>query len=282
MNRLVIATGTVAMLLLVACGSSAAGASASASSSGSSSGAGGPGGLGRNGAAGELVQINGTALILNTTAGDVAVQFTSTTPVTKTSTGTVADIVTGACVAITGTKDATGAITANNVRLSDAINGACPAGRGPGGGGPGGGVGDGTGTGSRSGTSTGNGSGSGGGARPTPPANLASARGLVTAVTGTSVTVQDTTGAPVTVTVPTTVQVSRSSTAQPSDLAVGDCVAAIGTKDTSGTVTARSLSVVPAGPSGCFTGGGGRGFGGFGGGRGGGGGGSASATGTAG
>jgi hypothetical protein len=50
-------------------------------------------------------------------------------------------------------------------------------------------------------------------------------------------------------------------------------VAAIGQKDSSGVVAARSLSIVPAGPTGCFTGGRAGGFGGgFPGGGGGGGG----------
>jgi hypothetical protein len=102
----------------------------------------------------------------------------------------------------------------------------------------------------------------------------------VTTVNGTAVTVQPTTGAAQTVTVPTTVTVAESSAASASNLSVGDCIQATGPKDAAGKVTATSLSIVPAGPSGCFTGG--RGFGGgggFGRGAGGGGGGGGQANG---
>jgi len=76
--------------------------------------------------------------------------------------------------------------------------------------------------------------------------------------------VQPPTGAARTVIVATTVRVSRSSLASASDLALHQCLSATGTRDGSGKVTARAISIVPAGPTGCFTGGGG-GFGGFGG-----------------
>jgi hypothetical protein len=112
--------------------------------------------------------------------------------------------------------------------------------------------------------------------RRTPPPGQplpAFATGKVTAVDGTSVTLQPATGAAQTITVPTTVTVAESNVASASALAVGDCIQATGPKDSSGTVDATALSIVPAGPSGCFTGG--RGFGGFGGGRGFGGGGAA-------
>jgi hypothetical protein len=245
MNRIVMSAGAVAMLVLAACGSSNAAGTASSSGSSSASSQNGRG-PGRNGASGELVKISGTTLILNAQSGDVTVVYNGSTRIQKTSTGTVADIVAGTCIVATGQKDASGAVTASVVRLSPKVNGSCALG----------------------------GPGAGGGARPTPrgtpranPANTGFATGEVTAVSGTSVTVLDATGGSRPVTVPTTVRVSKSSPASASDLGVGDCVLATGPKDSSGTVTARTLSIVPAGPSGCFTGGGGRGFGGgFGGG----------------
>ncbi|HEV3122973.1 MAG TPA: hypothetical protein VG266_00160 [Candidatus Dormibacteraeota bacterium] len=261
MNRLLIATGAVTMLVVVACGSS----SAAGVSTSTSSGASGGGAAGRNGTAGELVQINGNTLILNTQSGDVTVQTTSATTVQKTSTGSVADIVVGTCIGATGSKDASGAVTANSVRLSEKVGGTCNGGAF--GGAPGGG-----------GGGRGNGGADtrtppAGAAQPTPPANFASLRGEVSAVSGTSVSVLSSTGVATTITVPTTVAVTRSATASLSDLSTGQCVLATGSKDSSGVVAARSLSIVPAGPSGCFTGRGGfrRGGGGAGGGAGGGG-----------
>jgi hypothetical protein len=255
---LITAGGTAVVLALAACGgSTAAGSTSSSSSTTTRAGGGnGPGGAARRGAAGELARINGTSLILNTTAGDVTVDYTNTTTITQTKTGVLADVVPGSCVVITGQKDATGTLVASSVRLSQPVSGACTAAfgnRGP---------------------------GAGNGTRPTPsgtpratpapgqPVPSFSA-GRVTAVNGTAVTVQPATGAAETVTVPTTVTVAESSAASATDLSVGDCIQATGPKDAAGKVAATSLSIVPAGPSGCFTGG--RGFGGgggFGGGRG--------------
>lgn len=257
MKRLItIAGATAAVLVLAACGSSAAGSTSSSSTTSSSNAAGGrgPGGLARRGAAGTLAQINGTSLILTDTTGtDVSVDYTNTTTITQTKTGVLADIVPGSCVVATGTKDASGTLVASSVRLSQPVNGACTAGLGnrP----PGAGAGNRT----PSGTPR---------ATPAPGQPIPSfSAGKVTTVTGTAVTLQPTTGAAQTITVPTTVTVAESSTASPTDLSVGDCIQATGPKDSSGKVAATSLSIVPAGPSGCFTGG----RGGFGGGFGGGG-----------
>lgn len=256
MNRLIAATGAVAALAVAACGST--GSAAGNSSSSSTSGAGGNGQgaarQGRNGAAGELVQINGATLVLNTTNGDVTVKIGGSTPVTQTHTGTVADIVVGSCIVATGKKDSSGTVTASAVRVSPAVNGACT---GPGLGAFGG--------------QPRNGATPRADASPnpsrTPNPNAGMVRGLVTLVSGTTVTVHDPRGGSGSVTVPTTVRVTTSSTGSTADLALGQCVLAVGSKDSAGVVSATGLSIVPAGPSGCFTGGNGRGLGGgFGGG----------------
>ena len=255
MKRLVItASGATMLLALAACGSgSAAGSSGSSASSNASGSANGRGFL-RNGAAGELVQINGMTLILNTQSGDVTVVYSDTTQILKTSTGTVADVVPGKCIVASGQKDATGAVTASTVRLIDKVNGSCSLGNGP----------------NPNGTPNPNRS-----LNPnfTPNPNLALIAGEVAGVNGTAVTVTDRTGASHTMTVPTTVRVSKTSAASASDLSVGNCILANGSKDQAGKVTARTLAIQPAGPSGCFTGGFGSGLGrGFRGGAGGGGG----------
>jgi hypothetical protein len=203
----------------------------------------------RPGAAGELVQINGTTLILSGNSGDVTVVYSTSTVITRQSTGTYADIAAGRCALLTGQKDSTGTLTANAVTLVNASGGTCDF--------------------------------QTGGAftfvqrspRPgfTPPpgaAQLSLIRGLVTGVSGTQVTVQDSSGASQEASVPTTVRVNLISSATPSDLALHECIRAAGS-NAAGAVTATSLTIVPAGPSGCFSGG--RGF--FGGGGGGGGGG---------
>jgi hypothetical protein len=57
---------------------------------------------------------------------------------------------------------------------------------------------------------------------------------------------------------------------QPTALQTGECVTAVGPKDTAGVVAASSITISPAGANGCTEGFGGGGFGGGGGGFGGG------------
>lgn len=239
------------VLAVAACGSAAAGTTSPKASPS-------PSGRGArfNGAAGQLVQINGQTLILSNANGDTTVSYTSSTPITQSSTGSFADIATGVCISATGQKDSSGHVTAAQVTVRNSSSGSCAA------------------NGIFGGPNAPGGPGSGATRTPnpnrTPPpqaANLGRANGLVTAVDGTTVTVQDQSGGTTTVTVPTTVRVSRINVVEASALQTGDCVAATGQKSASGVVQAGSLTIVPAGPSGCFTGGaGGRGgFGGFGG-----------------
>jgi hypothetical protein len=181
----------------------------------------------------------------------VTVDFTSSTPISVTGTGSAADITVGSCITATGGEDSTGTMTATRVTVSPAVGGSCPApsftGANPGG----------LPSGRPDFTFR---------PRSTPGgfADFASVRGLVTAVSGSVVTVQETSGSTPSLTVPATAQVSTTTTGSTSDLVAGACVAAIGTEDSSGTLDARSLLIEPSGPSGCFTGG--FGFGGFGGG----------------
>lgn len=262
MNRLVLPLlAGAGALALAACGSAAAGTTTPKPGASPT-----PrnGARAFNGAFGQLVQIKGQTLIVSNAQGDTTVTYTSSTPITQTSTATFADIATGECLTATGTKDAGGAVTASNVTVRNAVNGSCSAAAIFGPGGPGG-AGNGGATRTPNPNRTPNPSFS-------PPANLGRASGLVTAVNGTSVTVQDTTSTGTTtstITVPTTVRVSRIDTVDTSALQTGECLTAAGQKDSSGTVQARALTIVPAGPNGCTAGGGGF----FGGGRFGGGGG---------
>jgi hypothetical protein len=262
MNRAPLGAGGLACLAMVACGSAAASVGSTPSASPST---GGRAGFARNAAFGQLVQINGSTLILSGTAGDSTVTYAATTTITQTSTGTLANITPGICIAATGTKNAAGMMTASTVLLSAPAKGSC--------------------------ATTGFGAGAGGsfsprpGATPrpsfSPPAGIAgltAARGQVKAVTGTSVTLTATNGITTTINVPTTVKVTTSTVIQAAALQTGECVTALGPKNSSGTVAARSLTITPAGANGCtagFGGGFGRG-GGFGGGFGGGGGGGSS------
>lgn len=245
MNRVVLSLlAGAGGLAVAACGSAAAGTSTPKTSPSLSQGRNAL----RNLAAGQLVQIKGQTLILSNANGDTTVAYTSSTPITQTSTSTVSDIATGVCMSATGQKDSSGQITAAQVTVRNAVNGSCTNAAF---GGPGGAPGAGGPTRTPSPNRT----------PPPQAANLGRASGLVTAVNGTAVTLQEQNGTNVTVTVPTTVRVSKANTVDSSALQTGECVAAAGQKNSSGVVQARSLTIVPAGPSGCFSGGA-RGFGG--------------------
>lgn len=258
MNRAILgAAGVIASLGVVACGSATSGSGSTASPSPSG---GARRGLAGNIAFGQLVQITGPTLILSSTNGDSTVTYAATTTITQTATGTVADITAGSCITATGTKDATGTITAASVTLSAPTKGSC--------------------------TASGFGGGGGGGTfspRPSfsPPAAAAgfnAARGQVKTVSGTSVTLTQSSGTMTTITIPTTVRVTMSTIVTSTALQTGQCLTAIGTKASSGAVAARVLTISPAGANGCTAGfGGGFGRGGFGGGGFGGGGGSSGA-----
>jgi hypothetical protein len=166
-------------------------------------------------------------------------------------------------------------VTAASVEVRPATNGECAGGFG-GAGGPGaatGGPGAGATppTGTPTGTAT-NGTGGRGGA----DFGRRAVAGLVTAVSGDTITVQETmrargdgtasstvTASPTTATVTVTTTTSTTYTAQragvASDVAVGACASALGKADDTGAVTATSITVRPATNGTCTTGFGGAG-----------------------
>ena len=234
MNRVLVLVVVAAGLLAAACGNGAKAANSSTSPS--------PGGGAqfRNGASGQLVQVNGQSLILTGPNGDLTVNIGSTTTFTRTSTAVLADIVPGQCLVATGQKDGTGQLVAMTVRLSPKTAAGCAAAA------------------NRVGPSP----TPGATPRPVPSGQLAQAfvTGEVTAAAGVSITVLTAASGSQTITVPTTATVTRMLPASAADLQTGQCVRANGTRDAAGTVQATSIAITPAGPSGtCTTGLGGRG-----------------------
>jgi len=225
----------LAGLALAACG----GASAAKSSASPSPGRGGA--QARNGASGQLVQINAQTLILTGTGGDTTVTYTTSTTFSRTSAAVLADIVPGACLVATGQKDSAGVLTASTVRLSPKTASGCGAGQ------------------------PGPNPGAGASPRPTPsdqPAQPAVAfvAGEVQSAKGTAITVVTAGPGTQSIIVPTTASVTKTSTASSADLRVGECLRANGQRDPAGEVQATSITISPAGPSGtCATGIGGRG-----------------------
>jgi hypothetical protein len=248
MNRLRL-IGLIATTMLVA----ACGSAATAANTASPSPSGGPGAAFRNGASGQLVQINAQTLIITGPNGDTVVNYSATTSITRTSSAALADITVGTCVVATGQKGTAGAVTATSVRLAPKPTTGCPAG-------------------------TGFGPGPGANATPRPsasprpiPSGLANQTiiaGEVTGISGTSVTILTTASGSQTITVPAAATITRSFAVTASALQTGECLRAAGQRDASGNVQATSLTITPAGPSGTCTSGLGGGRGGFGGGGG--------------
>lgn len=232
-----------AAFVLAACGSPASAAKTSPSPSG--------GNAIRNGASGQLVQVNGQTLILTGPNGDTTVTVTATTTYTKTSVATLADITKGSCIVANGQKDATsGAITATNVRISPKTATGCAVPSfGPGGAAPGA-------------TPP-----AGATPRPSPSAqpNAAFVTGEVTAVSGTSVTLKTAASSSQTITVASAATITDTADVTAAALQNGQCLRANGARDAAGNVQATSVTITPAGPSGTCTTGGGFGRGGFGG-----------------
>ena len=135
MNRILLgAFGLAVCIGAVACGGASASGGTTATPSPSANR---PRGFAGNAAFGQLVQINGSTLILSNSNGDSTVTYGSTTRITQTATETVTDIAAGDCITVTGSKGAGGTITATSVTLSAPTKGSCAA-TGFGGGGLGG------------------------------------------------------------------------------------------------------------------------------------------------
>ena len=242
-GRFILVMAVAAGLAVAACGNGASAAKSSASPSPRG------GAQARNGAAGQLVQINGQTLILTGATGDITITFTTTTTFSRTFTAVLADIVPGACIVATGQKDSAGMLTAMTVRLSPKTASGCGAVVGP--------------------------NPPGGSPRPNPPAGasprptpsdqpglaaMAFVSGEVQSATGTSITILTTGAGAQTITVPTVATVTKTSNATSADLRLGECLRANGQPDAAGLVQATSITIAPAGPSGtCATGTGGRG-----------------------
>jgi hypothetical protein len=256
------------------------------------------------GASGSVAAITGTTMeVQNPSTGQTAVSWTPTTQFSKTVTEGVSSITVGSCVAATGTpaKSSKTTIAARSITLTTASSsGSCTGGAGRTGGVPGGG-------GAfqfRSGGHgfPGAGSSKGGTPRSIPNSlrkrlsDFAIATGKVTGVSGSTLTVSGFNVSPgsfgtkstkskhpakpktetLKVTTSGSTTVSATQTVAATDVAVGDCVTALGPAATNGSVTATTVRIsssVDGSCTGGFTrfGGGGAGGGGFPGGGGGGG-----------
>ena len=280
-----------AVLFASACGGGtpATAGATSAPTTTASGGGGNPAGGARAfpGATGLLAQIDGTTLQVQSTDAQTAVTYSSGTKFSNTVATQRSSLVVGDCVQVrsprpaSGTANtpptavpgaATGPITAASVDISPAVNGTCsvlgglgaPGARPPGASGdatrpPGAPSGQTRGPGGAGGSGFGGGFGGFG------------AFGKVTAVNGTSFSVESSrpqsgsaTGAPTTRVVDTTAATTylRTAASTSKALAVGLCVTALGKASDTGAIAATSISLRPAQNGSCSSGFGGRGPGG--------------------
>jgi hypothetical protein len=270
----------VAAVTLAACGSSSSASTTTSSAAHSSGSSSGSGSSARQfpGTSGSIAAINGTSMeVQNPNTGQTTVSYTPTTTFEQTITTTASSVTVGSWISAFG-KPTNGSsssstpvfgepVTATTVTISQPTSGSCTGGFGGAGGGAGG---------FRRSGSGGGFPGGGSGERPAGgggfrAGGFASASGPVTAVNGTTATVtatdpQTKKTSSVVVTLTSSTVFTERTTAAASDLAVGKCATAIGTADSTGAVTARSITISTAGANGCTTG-----FGGFRGGFGGGG-----------
>jgi hypothetical protein len=239
---------------------------------------------------GLIAAVNGSTMQVQTRTDQTAVSWNDSTTFTTVASAALSDVTVGTCVTVLGpaaTGTATGSatsgpatqVTAASVEVRPATNGECAGGFG-GAGGPGGTAGAaGAGTTPRGGVPTGaptgtatNGTGGRGGA----DFGRRAVGGLVTAVTGDTITVQETmrargdgtasstaSASSTTATVIVTTTSSTTYTAQKAgaatDVAVGSCASALGKADDTGAVTATSITLRPATNGSCTTGFGGAG-----------------------
>jgi hypothetical protein len=287
-----VAAATV--LALAACGPATAsgggGAPAGGSTAAPTGAAGAGGGQRQPGVNGLIAAVSGSTMQVQTRTDQTAVSWNDTTTFTTVESAALSDVIVGTCVTVlepaasgTATGSATSGpatqVTAASVEVRPATNGECAGGFG-GAGGPGGTAGApgagatapaGAPTGAPTGTATNGTGGRGGG-----DFGRRAVTGLVTAVSGDTITVQETmrvrgdgtasstaTASPTTATVTVTTTSSTTYTAQKAgaatDVAVGVCASALGKADDTGAVTATSIMLRPTTNGSCTTGFGGAG-----------------------
>jgi hypothetical protein len=275
-------TTTVALLAaacaLTACGGSGSGAASTPTTTPAAQQArGGAFGAAFPGANGQIAALSGRTLqVQSPQSGQVAVTWTTATTFSRTVPAAASAVAVGSCVdvrtdAATSASGSSGGtaytdVTATSITLSSPVKGSCSTGRGEFG--AGGGLGFGGGTGPPSGfpsgapsgfPSGGQGgrSGNGGGfARPVVGRVTAVHAGVLTVAAvdfagrAPGGTAAPTTGAtetaPVTVHTSATTTWMRTTTGTAKDLAVGQCVSALGKADDTGAVTATTIASRPA------------------------------------
>ncbi|HYB39197.1 MAG TPA: DUF5666 domain-containing protein [Mycobacterium sp.] len=225
----ILAVAGVTALSVAACGTSNKEKAAPSASPTSSSAA--PA-KGKEQVAGLIASVSGSTIQVTQRTGSATVDFTPSTHVSEVTPAQLTDVTAGSCVTVQPTREsarAGGAITAQSVRVSPAIDGKCPQPKQP-----------------AAGSAT---------TAPSAPSSTAPAKnpavhGTVASVAGNTITVTSVHGSgnpsQTTVTVTDTTKYSKQTTTDAQAITQGKCLTAQGTKDSGGTLQATAITVRPA------------------------------------
>jgi hypothetical protein len=167
---------------------------------------------------GMIASVSGDAIQVTQQSGNATVDFSPSTKITQVTPAQLTDVTAGSCVAVHPTRDSagSGAITAQFVRVSPAVDGKCQEPKHVAG----------------------------------ANAKHRSVSGTVASVAGNTITVNatdaDGNSSQSNVTVTDTTKYTKQTATDAQALAQGVCVAARGTKDDSGTLQATAISVQQA------------------------------------
>jgi hypothetical protein len=224
----------IAGISVAACGSSNSGSTAASSTPGtvastttSAMAAPVPGPMHKDRVLGQIASVSGSTIQVNQPGGTgpAAVAFAPTTKISEAMPAKLTDVTAGSCVWVRPARDngtpGNGTVTAARVMISDAVNGQC----GPAGGEP------------ASGT-----------ASPTPgqPRHGRGLRGTVASVSGNTIVVAAASGggaAPTNVAVTPDTRYMKRTIMNPQAITQGECIAARGSKDGSGTLQATMINL---------------------------------------
>jgi hypothetical protein len=164
----------------------------------------------------------GNTIGLRTREGTATVDFSPSTEIIETTPGQLSDVTPGSCVEVRpAPQSAPGAVTAQSVSVSPAVDGKCPPlapEPGP--------------------------------ASPSSGAPAPAVAGKVDAVADNTLTVANGAGPQTTVTVTDTTTYSKATPADTEALTAGKCLSAEGTKNSSGALQATMIDLQPCPPMG--------------------------------
>jgi hypothetical protein len=168
---------------------------------------------------GMIASVSGDAIQVTRQSGNATVDFSPSTKISEVTPAQLTDVTTGSCVAVHPTRDSAdsgGAITAQFVRVSPAVDGKCEQPKHPAG----------------------------------ANAKHRAVSGTVASVAGNTMTINatdaDGNSSQSTVTVTDTTKYTKQTVTDAQALGQGKCIAARGTKDDSGTLQAAAISVQQA------------------------------------